>query len=100
MFYLFEFCLKNMWNCSLTQQMLSHSFYVVGRSLVFFLLAIVLSVLLRYTDYSDYLFGIFQLFFLLIKTKEFDVLFSVTLNNMLKNAVVSCRPRTCVLCPS
>ena len=27
MFHLFEFCLKNMWNCSLTQQMLSHSFY-------------------------------------------------------------------------
>ena len=27
MFYLFEFCLKNMWNCSLTQQMLSHIFY-------------------------------------------------------------------------
>jgi hypothetical protein len=27
MFYLFEFCLKNMWNCSLTQQILSHSFY-------------------------------------------------------------------------
>ena len=27
MLYLFEFCLKNMWNCSLTQQILSHSFY-------------------------------------------------------------------------
>jgi hypothetical protein len=27
MFYLFEFCLKNIWNCSLTQQILSHSFY-------------------------------------------------------------------------
>ena len=27
MFDLFEFCLKNMWNCSLTQQILSHSFY-------------------------------------------------------------------------
>jgi hypothetical protein len=27
MFYLFEFCLKNMWNCSLTQQIMSHSFY-------------------------------------------------------------------------
>jgi hypothetical protein len=27
MFYLFEFCLKNMWNCSLTQHILSHSFY-------------------------------------------------------------------------
>ena len=27
MFYLFEFCLKNMWNCSLTQQILSHIFY-------------------------------------------------------------------------
>ena len=54
----------------------------VGRSLVFFLLAIVLSVLLRYTDYSDYLFGIFQLFFLLIKTKEVDVLVSVALNNI------------------
>jgi hypothetical protein len=27
MFYLFEFCLRNMWNCSLTQQILSHSFY-------------------------------------------------------------------------
>ena len=27
MFYLFESCLKNMWNCSLTQQLLSHSFY-------------------------------------------------------------------------
>jgi hypothetical protein len=27
MFYLFEFCLKNMWNCSLTQQIVSHSFY-------------------------------------------------------------------------
>ena len=27
MFYLFEFCLKNMWNCSLRQQILSHSFY-------------------------------------------------------------------------
>jgi hypothetical protein len=27
MFYLFEFCLKNMWNCSLTHQILSHSFY-------------------------------------------------------------------------
>jgi hypothetical protein len=27
MFYLFEFCLKNMWNCSLIQQMLSHRFY-------------------------------------------------------------------------
>jgi hypothetical protein len=27
MFYLFEFCLKNMWNCSLTQQILRHSFY-------------------------------------------------------------------------
>jgi hypothetical protein len=27
MFYLFEFCLKNMWNCGLTQQILSHSFY-------------------------------------------------------------------------
>jgi hypothetical protein len=27
MFYLYEFCLKNMWNCSLTQQILSHSFY-------------------------------------------------------------------------
>jgi hypothetical protein len=27
MFYLFEFCLNNMWNCSLTQQILSHSFY-------------------------------------------------------------------------
>ena len=49
---------------------------------IFFLLAIVLSVLLRYTDYSYYLFGIFQRFFLLIKTKEFDVLFSVTLNNI------------------
>jgi hypothetical protein len=54
----------------------------VGRSLVFFLFAIVLSVLLRYTDYSDYLFGIFQRFFFLIKTKEFDVLFIVMLNNI------------------
>jgi hypothetical protein len=27
MFYLFEFYLKNMWNCSPTQQILSHSFY-------------------------------------------------------------------------
>jgi hypothetical protein len=27
MFYLFELCLKNMWNCSLTQHILSHSFY-------------------------------------------------------------------------
>ena len=27
MFYIFEFCLKNMWNCSLTQQILSHSLY-------------------------------------------------------------------------
>jgi hypothetical protein len=27
MFYLFEFCLKNMWNCSLIQQILSHRFY-------------------------------------------------------------------------
>ena len=27
MFYLFEFCLKNMWNCSLIKQMLSHRFY-------------------------------------------------------------------------
>jgi hypothetical protein len=27
MFYLYEFCLKNMWNCSLTQQILSHNFY-------------------------------------------------------------------------
>ena len=27
MFYLFEFCLKNMCNCSPTQKMLSHSFY-------------------------------------------------------------------------
>jgi hypothetical protein len=27
LFYLFEFCLKNMLNCSLTQQILSHSFY-------------------------------------------------------------------------
>jgi hypothetical protein len=27
MFYLNEFCLKNMWNCSLTQQILCHSFY-------------------------------------------------------------------------
>ena len=27
MFYLFEFCLKNMWNCSLTQHILSHNFY-------------------------------------------------------------------------
>jgi hypothetical protein len=27
MFYLFEFCLKNMWNCSLTQHILSHSCY-------------------------------------------------------------------------
>jgi hypothetical protein len=27
MFYLFEFCLKNMWNCSLTQHILSHTFY-------------------------------------------------------------------------
>ena len=27
MLYLFEFCLKNMWNCSLTPQILSHSFY-------------------------------------------------------------------------
>jgi hypothetical protein len=27
MFYRFEFCLKNMWNCSLSQQILSHSFY-------------------------------------------------------------------------
>jgi hypothetical protein len=27
MFYLFEFCLKNMWNCSLAQQILSHNFY-------------------------------------------------------------------------
>jgi hypothetical protein len=27
MFYLFEFCLKNMWNCSPTQQTLSHSLY-------------------------------------------------------------------------
>ena len=27
MFYIFEFCLKNMRNCSLTQQILSHSFY-------------------------------------------------------------------------
>jgi hypothetical protein len=26
-YYLFEFCLKNIWNCSLTQQILSHSFY-------------------------------------------------------------------------
>jgi hypothetical protein len=26
-FYLFEFCLENMWNCNLTQQILSHSFY-------------------------------------------------------------------------
>ena len=26
-YILFEFCLKNMWNCSLTQQRLSHSFY-------------------------------------------------------------------------
>jgi hypothetical protein len=25
MFYLYEFCLKNMWICSLTQQILSHS---------------------------------------------------------------------------
>jgi hypothetical protein len=28
MFYLFEFCLKNMWNCSPTPKILSHSFYV------------------------------------------------------------------------
>jgi hypothetical protein len=27
MFYSFEFCLKKMWNCSLTKQILSHSFY-------------------------------------------------------------------------
>jgi hypothetical protein len=27
MFYLFEFCLKNMWNCSLIQHILSHCFY-------------------------------------------------------------------------
>jgi hypothetical protein len=27
MLCIFEFCLKNMWNCSLTQQILSHSFY-------------------------------------------------------------------------
>ena len=27
MFYLFELCLKNMWNCSLIQQIWSHSFY-------------------------------------------------------------------------
>jgi hypothetical protein len=27
MFYFFEFCLKNMWNCSLIQQILSHRFY-------------------------------------------------------------------------
>jgi hypothetical protein len=27
MFYLFKICLKNMWNCSLTQHILSHSFY-------------------------------------------------------------------------
>jgi hypothetical protein len=27
MFYLFEFCLKNMWNCSLIQHIWSHSFY-------------------------------------------------------------------------
>ena len=27
MFYLFKFCLKNMWNCSLAHQILSHRFY-------------------------------------------------------------------------
>jgi hypothetical protein len=27
MIYFFEFCLKNMWICSLTQQILNHSFY-------------------------------------------------------------------------
>jgi hypothetical protein len=27
MFYLFEICLKNMWNCSLIKQILSHRFY-------------------------------------------------------------------------
>jgi hypothetical protein len=27
MFYLFELCLKNMWNCGLTQQILSQNFY-------------------------------------------------------------------------
>ena len=27
MFYLFEFCLKNMWNCSLTHHIMSHCFY-------------------------------------------------------------------------
>jgi hypothetical protein len=28
MFYLFEYCLKNMWNCSLIQQILSHSYNI------------------------------------------------------------------------
>jgi hypothetical protein len=27
MFYLFEICLKNMWNCNLAQHILRHSFY-------------------------------------------------------------------------
>ena len=41
MFYHFEFCLKNMWNCSLTQQILSHSFYSCNQICFQFYLSIV-----------------------------------------------------------
>jgi len=40
-------------------------------SMYFFLLAIVLSILLRYTD-SDYPFGIFKLFLLLQENKTME----------------------------
>jgi hypothetical protein len=35
MFYLYEFCLKNTWNCSLTQQSLSHSFKKIQEARAF-----------------------------------------------------------------
>ena len=40
-------------------------------SFVYFLLAIVLSVLLRYTD-SDYPFGIFKLFLMTVKSQDIN----------------------------
>jgi hypothetical protein len=48
MFYLFEFCLKNMWNCSLTQHILSHSFYDWKLCHVLMLFRLLLAVLQRH----------------------------------------------------
>jgi len=56
---------------------------------VLFLLAIVLSVLLRYTDY-DYPVGIFQLFLPIINVQSFNILFENSKQKLYVKLVFNC----------